>query len=204
MKYGPSLLSLLLLLCATTAQAQMYKWVGPDGTITYSDVAPPATAKQVETKSLGSSGPSTAGLPYELAEAVKNSPVKLYTTAKCPACDDGRKLLNARGIPFTEKTVSTNEDSEQLRKASGDSQLPFLTIGRNKQSGFETGIWNSALTSAGYPASSQLPKNYRNAVESAAPPAKAAPENQPTKTDTNHFNDAPLPATGNAPPGFRF
>jgi len=208
MKTSKSLLSLLILLCATTAQAQMYKWVGPDGKVTYSDVAPPSSVKQVETKSITSGGPSTVGLPYELSEAVKNSPVRLYTTPKCQACDEGRKLLNARGIPFSEKTVTTNPDIEQLRQSNGgDTQLPLLFIGRNKQSGFETGIWNSALTSAGYPESSRLPGNYRNASpEPLVPTPKAATENQQAKTDApaSSTGTQRLPPTGNAPPGFRF
>ncbi|MGZ3236122.1 MAG: glutaredoxin family protein [Burkholderiaceae bacterium] len=208
MKTSKSLLSLLILLCATTAQAQMYKWIGPDGKVTYSDAPPPSSAKQVETKSFSEGGPSTAGLPYVVAEAVKNSPVKLYTTAKCGSCDQGRMLLNTRGIPFTEKTVATNEDVEHLRQLSGDAQLPVLTIGRNKQKGFEAGAWNSALTYAGYPESNQLPKTYRNGdVESAAAPKKSAAENQSQKTDssaTQTLSAQPLPAAGNAPPGFRF
>jgi glutaredoxin len=208
MKAGKSILPLLILLSATAAQAQMYKWVGPDGKVTYSDVPPPSSAKQVETKSFSGGGPSTAGLPYAVAEAVKNNPVKIYTTAKCTPCDQGRTLLNTRGIPFTEKTVSTNADIEQVRQMSGDTQLPVLTIGRNKQKGFQPGEWNSALTYAGYPESNQLPKNYRNGnVESAAPaPAPSASvENQSSKNVPAQSSDIqPLPAAGNAPPGFRF
>ncbi|MGZ3254374.1 MAG: glutaredoxin family protein [Burkholderiaceae bacterium] len=208
MKTNKLLLSLVIVLCATTAQAQMYKWVGPDGKITYSDTPPPRSAKQVETKSFAAGGPNTAGLPYEVAEAVKNSPVKLYTTTKCVPCDQGRTLLSTRGIPFTEKAVSTNEDIEQVRQISGDAQLPVLTIGRNKQKGFEAGAWNSALTYAGYPESNQLPKTYKNGdVELAATPKKASTENQSQKGDspaTQSFNAPSPPASGNAPPGFRF
>jgi glutaredoxin len=206
MKAGKSILSLLILLCATTAHAQMYKWVGPDGKVTYSDVPPPSSAKQVEMKSFSGGGPNTAGLPYAVAEAVKNSPVKLYTTAKCVPCDQGRTLLNTRGIPFTEKTVSTSADIEQVRQMSGDAQLPVLTIGRNKQKGFETGAWNTALTYAGYPESNQLPKDYRNGnVESAAPAPSASAENPSSKNAPSQSPNAePLPAAGNAPPGFHF
>ena len=150
----------------------------------------------------------TVGLPYELAEAVKNSPVKLYTTASCAPCDNGRKLLNARGIPFTEKVVSTKQDIEVISQITGDAQLPILTVGRNKQKGFEAGAWNAALTYAGYPASNQLPKNYSNGnVESAATVAKAATENQSPKTESASAQTPSIPsipAAGNAPPGFRF
>lgn len=204
MKNGLLPLSLLItLLFSANAHAQLYKWVAPDGKITYSDTPPPSSIKKVEEKALAT-GPSTAGFPFELAQAVKTSPVTLYTTAKCEACTDARNLLNTRGVPYTEKTVNSNDDIARLKQAGGDRQLPFATIGSQKQSGFNSELWDTALTSAGYPASSQLPKSYHNpAPEPAAPKPKAAEaraaDNQPAATPTDT-----LPATGNAPPGFRF
>ena len=204
MKNGLLPLSLLItLLFSANAHAQLYKWVAPDGKITYSDTPPPSSIKKVEEKALAT-GPSTAGFPFELAQAVKGSPVTLYTTAKCEACTDARNLLNTRGIPYTEKTVNSNDDIARLKQAGGDRQLPFATIGVQKQSGFNSELWDTALSSAGYPASSQLPKSYRNpAPEPAAPKPKAAEaraaDNQPAATPADT-----LPATGNAPPGFRF
>lgn len=201
--------SVLLLLCAAGANAQLYKWVGPDGKVTYSDTPPPKTAARVETKSTAGSTADTTGLPYELAQAVRNHPVTLYTTNDCFACDEGRNLLSARGIPFVEKTVTTNEDAVQFRQISGDSKLPLLTIGRAKERGFEPGAWNSALSAAGYPETSKLPKTYRN-----PPPAAAAPTPKPAvpkqaAAETQQATPAPAatelpPAIGNAPPGFRF
>lgn len=199
--------SLLLLLCAATAQAQMYKWVGPDGKITYSDTPPPKSAKQVETKALPTGSVNTSDFPFELAEAVKNSPVTLYTTKDCAPCDEGRKLLNARGVPFKEKTVISAEDIAQFRKISSEGTLPVLTIGHSKENGFEPANWNSALSSAGYPESSKLPKNYRNPeAEAAAPKPKAKEADVAAGGKTTiqpQATDLP-PATGNAPPGFRF
>ena len=48
------LLPLALLCCATLAQAQMYKSVGPDGRVTYSDTPPASAARQVEARPLPS------------------------------------------------------------------------------------------------------------------------------------------------------
>ena len=207
MKYAKSILTLLLLLGTASAHAQLYKWVGPDGKVTYSDLPPPSSAKQVERKSLSANGSDTTGMPYELAQAVRNNPVVLYTTAKCTTCDSGRQLLAARGVPFSEKTVNSNDDIERLRKISGANQLPVIFVGRNKQTGFESGAWNTALTAAGYPETNQLPKSYQPSVESAAPAAKVATEKQPTKNDApdaRPLDAAPPRATGNAPSGFRF
>ncbi len=202
MKYRLSLLAMLLV-CAASAHAEMYKWVGEDGKITYSDVPPPKTAKQVEKKFMGSSGPDTAGLPYELAEAVKNNPVTLYTTVKCPSCDLGRKLLVNRGIPYSEKTVTTNEDIAMVQELSGVKTVPVLTIGRSKETSFRSDAWDAALTAAGYPATNQLPKNFNNSkAEAAAPVAKVETpaKAEPAPNQNNAAPEAPVRTPG----GFRF
>lgn len=200
-------LSLLLMLLAASVQAQqLYKWVGPDGKVTYSDTPPPAAAKQVEKKAVSGGGIAASNLPYELAEVARNSPVTLYTSAQCAPCDSGRTLLKNRGIPFAEKTVTTNEDIAQLRQAGGDGQLPLLVVGRNKHKGFEPNGWAASLSAAGYPEGSKLPPSYRSPpAEPAAPPVKTVASNQPPNEPAANrpAEDLP-PATGNAPPGFRF
>jgi glutaredoxin len=197
----------LLILCAASAHAQLYKSVGPDGKVTYSDTPPSGSAKRVETKAMATGGINSANFPYELSEAVKNNPVTVYTGAKCVACDEGRKLLNARGIPYTEKTVASNEDIARLRQAGGESQLPLLLVGRNKHQGFEAGAWGATLTAAGYPETSKLPNSYRNPpAEAAAPSVKPVAANPPAKANpaaSRSSDDVPS-AAGNAPPGFRF
>lgn len=203
---------LAMLLCAAGAHAQLYKWVGPDGKVTYSDTPPPALASRIETKSAAGGGINTGGLPYELAEAVRNNPVTLYTTSNCVPCDDGRRLLSERGIPYSEKTVSSAEDAAQLRSVVGaDAQLPYLVVGSRKERGYEKGLWNTALTAAGYPESSKLPQNYRNPPAEAAAPASrtiASRQERPADKPAPAVTPSPPaelpPAAGNAPPGFRF
>lgn len=200
--------SVLMLLCAATAHAQLYKWVGPDGKITYSDAPPPKTAAKVETRVAGG-GSGSGDLPFELAEVTRSQPVTLYTTRNCAACDDGRKLLTERGIPFQEKTVNSNEDIARYKQAGGDGNLPMLTIGRSKETGYEAGAWNGALTSAGYPETSKLPRSYRNPVPVAAAPAPQAvaaeKSRSPEQSASQPSSATELPpAIGNAPPGFRF
>jgi glutaredoxin len=167
MKLLTTTAGLVLLLCAAGAQAQMYKWVDEKGVTHFSDQPAPPNAKKVEQKALSIGGAEQV-LPYELSLAVRNFPVTLYTMPSCAPCDSGRKLLQTRGIPFTEKTVDTAEDQAVLT-AAGGNQLPLLLVGRNKLTGFEPGQWNGALTDANYPLTRQLPQNYRAAkAESAA------------------------------------
>jgi glutaredoxin len=215
---------LVLLFACLSAGAQVYKWSDAQGTVHYTDTPPPAQkASQLKPPSAGRSG--QAPLPYELARAVKASPVVLYTTANCAGCDQGRTLLRARGVPFAEKTVTTDEDKEQLRQLTGKLELPLLLVGSRKIAGFQDAAWQDALTAAAYPRSGQLPHAYQYAAPEPAaassaslptPPARAknaaapdeaaaqAAEQQPHRPAARDTTPAPKPPTGNAPPGFQF
>lgn len=188
------------LLDAAHAQS-LYRIVGPDGKVTFTDQPPPATAKAVTTPALKSSASEQASLPYELRQATSKHPVTLYTTDKCKPCDSGRQMLSARGIPFAERTITSNDDAQALQRLSGANSLPFLSVGSKQISGYSDSEWAQSLDSAGYPAKSVLPSNFRNApaeplvtVQKAPPPAEVA---SPPKAER-----APVapPAPGNANP----
>ncbi len=201
----------LLMACAAPAFAQLYKIVGPDGKITYSDTPPISSTAKVERKSIGNGNTGNANLPFELNEAVRNNPVIIYTSRQCAPCDDARALLRQRGVPYSEKTVNTNEDQVKLRQVGGDLQIPLLIVGRSKLRGFEAGAWQAALDGAKYPETNRLPNNYVfRAPEPAAPPVEApkptpalaptpAPAAEPAKPPP-----PPQPPDNKTPPGFLF
>ncbi|MDP9109044.1 MAG: glutaredoxin family protein [Pseudomonadota bacterium] len=206
MKSITAVLGTLIVLASAGASAQqMYKWVGADGKVTYSDTPPPASAKRSETKAIGNSGAvATELLPYELAQAVRTSPVTLYTTGTCPACDTGRSYLSKRGIPFAEKTVSTAEDAERLKQAGSNGTLPLLVVGRAKRTGFETGAWGAMLSAAGYPETSKLPSTYRNPQAAAAAPITIKESGDKPATETADSDSQNKPAPERPANGFRF
>lgn len=173
-------LPLMLALLAAGAQAQtVYRIVGPDGKVTFSDKAPDTPSKNsqaVVTTNAGGGDSAGAGLPYELGKVAARFPVTIFTGQNCPPCDSGRRLLVSRGIPFTERTINTNEDLQALNKLGSDSSLPFAKIGGQNLSGFSESEWTQYLDAAGYPKTSQLPTNYRRpAATPLTQPPKAAP-----------------------------
>lgn len=171
-----------LVLCAAvsaTAQAQgVYRIVGPDGKVTFSDQPPAAAAKNntpspATTATGGNSASASGGrLPIELRKASSQFPVVLYTGKDCSPCNSGRNMLINRGIPFAEKTVDNNESVAALKQLSGQNSIPLLTIGSQQLKGFSDTNWSQYLTAAGYPEKSVLPGNYQQA--SAAPLAEAS------------------------------
>lgn len=172
-KMVPVAVGVALFLFGAGASAQVYKWVDAKGVTHYSDT-PPAS-KQAEVKAYSGNRTAQVALPYELARAARTAPVTLYTIAQCKACDAGRALLKERGIPFSEKTVTTAADQVKLKEAGSDGQLPLLLVGRSKLLGFQLDAWNSALTNAAYPVKSMLPSRYRQPDAVAAAPVATGP-----------------------------
>lgn len=201
------------LLTHTAAQAQtLYRSVGPDGRVTFSDKPPASAAKVTPLSADGKeAGASGGALPFELRQVASKYPVTLFTSKECMPCDEGRTMLRSRGIPFSEKTVTSNEDAESLKRMADTTSLPLLTVGGQQIKGYSASEWTQYLNAAGYPEKSKLPANYRYAepsplvaakpVDAAASPAKT-PEAQPKASVT-----PPAPATRvspNNPAGIQF
>jgi len=185
--------AVIALLAALPAYA-MYKVVGPDGKVTYTDVPPSGSGSRVVPMGQATTpNAPEVSLPGELRQAMTRFPVTLYAAANCEPCEAGRRWLRERGIPFSEKTITSSDDVETYRRITGSSDLPTLMIGPQVLKGLSQDQWASYLDAAGYPRTSQLPRNYQYptatpmverreaAPRVAAPPqAPAAPEPPPT------------------------
>lgn len=170
-----------LLAASASAAAQVYRWTDSSGKTHFTDTPPPASARDVQRKhGAGPAEPDdgNAPEPYALQHARKNYPVKLYSVPGCgAACDEARALLNARGVPFAEVSVSNEAAIAELKEISGSTAVPVLLVGNGAQKGFEQGAYHRSLDAAGYPRTGVLPR--RNQAEpkepSEAPPAVQAP-----------------------------
>lgn len=200
---------LLLLLPALLALAlpalALFKVVAPDGSITYTDRAPTGTAARV-TSFGREDAPATApeaALPPELRQPVGRYPVTLYTAADCQPCAAARQLLQGRGVPYAERSVSSSEDVEALERLVGGRSVPSLTIGAQPLRGLAQADWNNYLDAAGYPRESRLPRNW---VQTPATPlVRRVPVVRGSEADpaAAPFVSQPLPVDP-APNAIRF
>lgn len=147
---------------AGTALAQQYKVIGSDGRVTYTDREPTAAAgRVVPIGGRAAAEPTEPELPFELRQAASRYPVTLYTTSNaCEPCTSGRTMLRQRGVPFSERQVVSNADSEALEKITGGREVPALTIGSQTLRGFSAEAWSPYLDAAGYPRDSVLPPTW--------------------------------------------
>ena len=163
---------LMSLLMLTNVQAgELYRSIDKDGKVHYSDT-PLEGSEDYERLKLPDGPAPGDNLPYETKLAMENFPVTLYTYPDCgSACVKAREMLNKRGIPFSEKSLTTQEAIETFRKDSGGGQVPALTVGKTWLKGFLEEQWNNELDFAGYP---KKLLTYRPSTPASAP-SEAAP-----------------------------
>jgi glutaredoxin len=172
MKRAATTGTLLLLAGAMLAAAafaqQMYRWTDEKGRVHITDTPPPPSARDVQKKK-AAAAPATGKSEqpsYDLALAMKDYPVVLYTSPLCKEpCASARDALNRRGVPFREVQVWDIPSNELLKRVSGSNQVPTLVVGSSVQMGYEQGAYDALLDSARYPKAGAVPPRTQ-----AAPP----------------------------------
>jgi glutaredoxin len=165
---------------------QVFKSVDKNGRVTYSEMPPlPGSGDKLTADSA-----SSPSLP----------------TANCGPCVNAKLMLSQRGVPFTERTVSSNEDIDAYKKLNSDNNFPLATIAAQQLKGYEETEWTKYLDAAGYPKSSALPRNFRNSEATSLTPKKVAEKEvaeKPAAKPVRPAAAAPQEPSNN-PAGIRF
>ena len=171
---------LAITLCAFTvgAGAQVYRWTDAQGRVNVTYTPPPASAKAKDVKRIdtataatspATAPKSTAQEPYELQRAKAKFPVTLYTVPNCEGCNLARSLLNARGVPFTENSLTEGKQMEEFKQVVGGNTVPAMIVGSTVQKGFEESAYQRLLDAAGYPVTGVVPPRTQGEPTAAAP-----------------------------------
>lgn len=148
MKYT---LAFIALLSVPAFAAKVYTYKDANGKTVFSDIPPQGV--QHQEKKLGSNVIDTSGWPYEMQQVIRRSPVTLWGSNCGELCDQGRKLLSDRGVPFEVKEPgASKEQLDAFKKLTGGISVPALQIGGQVLTGYGAESWNAALSKAGYPA----------------------------------------------------
>src|SRR5689334_6865210 len=79
-------------LFASAPAFALYKVVGPDGKVTYTDRPAVGTENKVQSVGSGGAVANDVALPFELRQAAQRYPVVLYVAPDCSPCDAGRQF----------------------------------------------------------------------------------------------------------------
>jgi glutaredoxin len=197
MQVRVALLGVVLACLAGGAAAQLYRWTDETGRVHITDTPPPASAKNVQKKAAPKASEGVgAQQPYELAAAMKDFPVTLYTAPKCgELCAQARAHLNKRGVPFREVQVWDRKGQDELRKFSSGDNVPVLVVGRSVHEGFQQEAYDALLDAARYPKTGVLPARAQ-----AAPPLPEEYVRRTTPSGEQKAAEEPKP-TGPYAPG---
>ena len=177
------LLAATLCVFAAAASAQLYRWTDDKGRVHVTDTPPPTSAKAVKksgaaaTATTAPATPQSAGQePFAIQQAKAKYPVTLYTVPNCQGCEAARKLLNTRGVPFKEISLTDASQMDEFKQAVGGNTVPAIVVGSTVQKGFEDSAYQRLLDAAGYPATGIVPPRSQTEPTAAAP---ALPEVKP-------------------------
>jgi glutaredoxin len=163
MKFALASLALSLvgaLLAGATASAQtVYKSVGADGKIVYSDHAPTEGRLQKTMKfALASSAlPASAASYMEqfrkthpagaaTAPVAAGKGVTLYSAVWCGYCRKAKAWLGEHGVSYTDVDIDAPGGTAALAHASGGSTgVPVLVVDGRALTGFSAGAYDAAF-----------------------------------------------------------
>lgn len=153
----PQSLLICLVFAANAAVAgQLYRWVDERGRVYYSDQPPPPKAREAQALKPRPNVVETDKEGFELRRAREVNPVRLFITDCGEPCDQARDFLTQRKIPFTRMDPQrVPEDAVALKQLIGALEVPVIQVGAKYQKGFDPAAWESLLSAAGYPVSTE-------------------------------------------------
>jgi len=145
------LVIIALLAISSVAGAEMYRWVGEDGSVTYKDTPPPAGKKRPAVKvyddgefepapprrSGAERAPARKVAATHVAERKRfDGTVELYVTSWCGYCRKAQEYLKSRQIPYVAYDIEKDPAAARRHKELGGRGVPLIVIGEKRISGF--------------------------------------------------------------------
>ena len=148
----------VLFCCATFAIAPVadaqtvYKSVGPDGKVVYSD-SPPVDAKKTSKLKFDNLPSSPLPAPQRSATEPRRpstsaavpmtTAVVLYSASWCGYCKAAKAYLGARRIAYREIDVDTESGQAAFAQAGGGRGIPLLVAGGQRVQGFSQAAYEA-------------------------------------------------------------
>ena len=152
------LLSAAGAVCPALAQQSLYKSVGPDGKVVYSD-RPPADGKIEKTLKFddlpASALPASASSYVEQLRRLRASTPAttvpagsnvLYSAVWCGYCKLAKAWLGSKNIAYQLIDIDTKEGMASFAQAGGGKGVPLLLAGSQRVQGFSASAYDAVFT----------------------------------------------------------
>lgn len=126
---------------------KVYKWIGPDGEVHYSNTPPGRDARAREVPLVI---PSFGGEAEVSTAGGVGRGVRIYTTASCGYCKRALAHLRKRSVPFTEYDVQTSTTGKLDYRRLNGRGVPIILIGNQRMDGYSEPRLEEMLRKAGY------------------------------------------------------
>lgn len=144
MNKWPAFLLLAFALCAQPAQAEIYKVIGADGRVSYTDKNPQSAAKTEKLNIQAYSGAPSASSPNASARKVT-----LLSAQWCGACRQAKAYMNSRKIAFEEWDIDRSDYARAKMRELGANGVPVILVGKQAMVGFSAERLDAMLKNAG-------------------------------------------------------
>jgi glutaredoxin len=148
----------LLLTAAVGAQSTttLYKSVGPDGKVVYSDRPGPGArdARTLRFQNLPASPLSAETLAYvaqlqksadQRAAAAPVAEVLLFSATWCGYCKQAKSYLASKQVAYREIDIDSKQGLAAYAQAGGRSGVPLLVVNGQRVSGFSAAAYDALL-----------------------------------------------------------
>lgn len=124
-------LGLSLLAVGMESHAEIYKVIGVDGKVSYTDKEPPPTEK-AEKLRLQTYG----GAPVVTSSQGSVKRVTILSTQWCGVCTRAKAYMKSRNIDFEEWDVDKSDYARAKMNELGAKGVPVILVGKRKMTGF--------------------------------------------------------------------
>lgn len=143
MNQGAALIFLTLAVFGLEAQAEIYKIIGPDGKVSYSDKEPQSEKAEKLKIQTYSGTPSVSSLNTAFKR------VTLFSAQWCGACRKAKAYMASHKIAFDEWDIDTSSYAQAKMKEFGAKSIPVILVGDQKMIGFTPEKFEAMRNKAG-------------------------------------------------------
>jgi len=129
--------TLILILCAGVASAQLYKWKADDGRVFYSDKPAPGQKSEVMDY-------DDVGQQAKLDQPVTGKKVVMYSATWCGVCKKAKAYFEANGVSYTDYDIENTSKGRTGYKRLKGKGVPIILVDQKRLDGFSRGKFEKA------------------------------------------------------------